>query len=161
METKETVNQEQTTEKTSEKSFTQSEVDAIVSDRLKRERSKYEGYEELKAKAEKFDAIEEASKTELQKATERAERLEAELNSMKKTDSIRTIREKVSQETGVPSNLLSAEDEESCKAQAEAIMAFATKNSSYPQVKDGGEVTNTIKRSTRQQFAEWWEKSQN
>lgn len=158
METKETVNQEQTTEKTSEKSFTQSEVDAIVSDRLKRERSKYEGYEELKAKAEKFDAIEEASKTELQKATERAEKLEAELNSMKKTDSIRTIREKVSQETGVPSNLLSAEDEETCKAQAEAIMAFATKNGSYPQVKDGGEVTNTIKRSTRQQFAEWWEK---
>lgn len=158
METNETVNQEQTTEKTSEKSFTQSEVDAIVSDRLKRERSKYEGYEELKAKAEKLDAIEEASKTELQKATERAERLEAELNSMKKTDSIRTIREKVSQETGVPSNLLSAEDEESCKAQAEAIMAFATQNGSYPQVKDGGEVTNTIKRSTRQQFAEWWEK---
>ena len=42
----ETVNQEQAT-----KTFTQSELDAIISDRLKRERDKYADYETLKEKA--------------------------------------------------------------------------------------------------------------
>ena len=44
----ETVNQEQTTE--APKTFTQQEMDAIIADRLKRERSKYEGFEDYKAK---------------------------------------------------------------------------------------------------------------
>ena len=46
----ETVKQETVVE---ERTFTQAELDAIVSDRLKRERSKYEGFEDLKAKAAK------------------------------------------------------------------------------------------------------------
>ena len=45
----ETVNQETTA---AEKTFTQSELDSIVADRLRRERSKYEGFDEIKAKAE-------------------------------------------------------------------------------------------------------------
>lgn len=154
-EIKETVNQENATE---EKSFTQAEVDAIVSERLKRERSKYEGFDELKAKAEKFDKIEEASKTELQKATERAQTLEAELNKMKHEESIRIIKDTVASETGVPASLLTGEDEESCRKQADAIKSFANANGSYPTVKDGGEVTHTTKLSTKQQFADWLEK---
>ena len=42
----ETVNQEQNTEP--EKTFTQAELDAIVGDRLKRERAKYADYSDLK-----------------------------------------------------------------------------------------------------------------
>ena len=75
----ETVNQEATIENevpAAEKTFTQKELDAIVAERLKRERTKYEGFDELKAKAAKFDELEEASKSELQKVTERAEKLQ-------------------------------------------------------------------------------------
>ena len=77
----ETVNQEATTTTATEpeRTFTQTEVDAIVRDRLQRERNKYADYEAYKEKAEKFDAAEEAQKSELQKATERASALEAEL----------------------------------------------------------------------------------
>lgn len=140
MENKETVNQEATE---NEKTFTQQELDAIVSDRLKRERAKYEGFEDLKAKAEKLDAIEEASKTELQKATERAQELETELNGLKKAESVRLIREKVAKEAGIPMasmSLLTGETEEACLEQAKTILAIAQPNTSYPQLKDGGEV---------------------
>ena len=57
---------------------TQADLDRIVESRLARERAKYEGFDELKAKATKFDEIEQANLTELQKATARAEKAEAE-----------------------------------------------------------------------------------
>lgn len=167
----ETVNQENATNNqvaTEEKTFSQAELDAIVSDRLKRERSKYEGFDELKAKAAKLDELEEASKSELQKATEKAEALEAELNGLKKAESVRDIRDKVATETGVPAAMLhqiaelaTKDDEDSFKALANIMIDYAKNNGGYPVVKDGGEVTNTTKLSTRQQFAEWFEDKSN
>ena len=61
------------------RTFTQEEVNAIVGKRLAEEKGKYSDYEEIKAKAAKFDEAEEANKSELQKAMERANNLEAEL----------------------------------------------------------------------------------
>lgn len=145
---------EETTAEQQERTFTQAELDSIVKERLSRERGKYADYEEIKAKAAKFDEVEEANKTELQKATERAQALEAELNGMKKAESIRTIRDMVASETGVPASLLTADTEEECKAQAQSILSFA-KPQSYPTIKDGGEVNNVGKPTTRQQFADW------
>lgn len=146
----ETVNQENATEKT----FTQAELDQIISERLKREREKYVDYDELKEKAQKLDRIEEDAKSELQKATERAEKLESELTQIKHTEEVRTIREKVAKETGVPASLLTGETEADCNEQAAGILSFKT-NAAYPTVKDGGEIQKSIDGSTRQQFAEW------
>ena len=61
------------------KHFTQAELDAILQDRLNRERKKYEGFDDLKAKAEQFDALQEQNKTELQRERESREKLEKEL----------------------------------------------------------------------------------
>ena len=145
----ETVNQEQAT-----KTFTQSELDAIISDRLKRERDKYADYETLKEKATRFDEIEEESKTELQKAHEKAEKLESELTQLRKAEEIRTIREKVATEHGIPASLLSGDSEETCTEQAKALLEFKSA-AIYPTVKDGGEIQNNLKRSTRDEFADW------
>ena len=152
----ETVNQETATveESVEEKRFTQAEMDKVIADRLARERQKYEGYSELKEKAAKFDELEAASKTELQKATERAEKLEKELNSLKKAEEVRAIRAKVAKEEGIPEHLLTGDTEEACIEQAKAINAYANPNG-YPVLKDGGEVQNVVKGSTQQQFAEW------
>lgn len=150
--------QEVATETTEEATplFTQEEVNGIVAERLQRERSKYTDYDALKEKAEKFDAMEEASKTELQKATEKADALQKELDDIKRRDSIRQIREEVAKETGVPASLLTGDTEDDCKEQAASIMDFA-KPSQYPAVNDGGEAMNTGgKRSTRDQFATWF-----
>lgn len=75
----ETVNQETNgtaaeTQENEQRTFTQAEMNAIIQDRLTRERGKYADYEALKAKAAKFDEAEEAGKTELQKANEKADR---------------------------------------------------------------------------------------
>lgn len=162
----ETVNQDATlnnenTQTEDQKTFTQSELDAIVSDRLKRERGKYQDYEALKQKAEQFDKLEEANKTELQKATEKATALEAELNELKKNAEIRSLRDKVAKENGIPAELLSGSTEEECMAQAKALIAFreSSSNTGYPSVRDGGEIHNTNKGTTRQQFADWANKA--
>jgi uncharacterized membrane protein YdfJ with MMPL/SSD domain len=140
-----------------EKTFTQSELNAIIADRLSKVTEKYADYDDLKTKAQKYDEAEEASKSELQKATEARDALQAELEGYKKADAIRQVRDKVATEKGLPANLLTAETEEECAAQADAILSFAQKPD-YPTVKDGGEVINTGKKTTRDQFADWMNK---
>ena len=153
----ETVNQDNQATETTEKTFTQAEVDAIVSDRLKRERSKhaeYADYDALKEKAEKYDAMEAANKSELEKSIERATALQAELDTLKSENAVRDLRAKVAEETGVPANLLTGTTEDDMREQASAILEYA-KPSGYPNVRDAGEATGKGKPTTRQQFAEW------
>lgn len=140
-----------TPDKPEEKKFTQEEVNSFFNKRYGELMAKVNEYEE---KAKKFDEMEEANKTELQKALEKAEKLETELSGLKKAESIREIREEVAKETGIPAHLLTGATEEECKAQAAAIADYA-KPSPYPAVKDAGEVNNVGKATTRQQFADW------
>lgn len=159
----EQVNTTEGVENTQEqRTFTQEEVNAIVEGRIAKERAKLADYEELKAKASKLDEIEEAKKTELQKANEKNEALQKQIDDLTKATELRNIREKVAKETGVPTSLLSAETEDECKAQAEAILAFADNKpaSGYPTVRDGGEVRNIeSKKSVQDQFADWFTSS--
>lgn len=150
----ETVNQEKNATPETPKTFTQEEVNNIIAERIGRERAKYEGFEELKAKAEKLDEIEAANKSELEKANEKAAKLESELKAIKEAEAVRGIRENVAKETGIPANLLTGNTKEECEAQAAAIADFA-KPAPYPVIKDGGELNNVGKSSTKQQFEEW------
>ena len=152
-----TDNQNSQGEVTQEKTFSQAELDAVVKDRLKREREKYADFDALKAKAEKFDELEAVNKSELEKANEEVEKLKKELTEIKTAETVREIRESVAKETGIPAHLLTGKTEEECKAQAAAIADFA-KPAPYPVVKDGGEINNIGKSTTRQQFADWTSK---
>ena len=161
MEKQETVNQETATKEVETKTFTQEEVNGIVNDRLARERKKYEGIdlEALKRKAVKFDEMEEANKTELEKANEKVNALQYELDSIRKEKELTAMREQVAKEIGIPVNLLTGSTEEECKEQAEAIKAFAAPNG-YPTIKDGGEPQNMNgKRSNCDVFTEWAQKA--
>ena len=153
----ETVNQDQKQtvqqETVQEKTFNQAELDKIVGERLAREREKYADYEALKEKASRLDTIEEANKTELQKATEKAAALKSELDALKKEKEVRELRETVAKETGIPVNLLTGITVDECKAQAEAIKAYA--NPSYPTVTDHGELQRQPKGTAQEQFTEW------
>ena len=137
-----TENKVQEEQRTDERTFNQAELNAIVQKRVAEVASKYENYEELKEKAAKFDEAEEAQKTELQKATERADSLKEQLDALTKANAERELKDRISMETGVPASLLRGDSEEDLKAQANAILGFANANkASYPQVKDGGETT--------------------
>lgn len=139
-----------------EKTFTQEDVNKIVGDRIAREREKFADYDAIKAKAEKFDEIEEANKSELEKAQERANKLQTELDSMKAAEQVRAIRDEVAKETGVPSNLLTADTKEGCEEQAKAIKAYTESNRpGYPSVRDSGEATTSTKGTTKEQFEDW------
>lgn len=142
-----------TTQSALEKTFTQADVDRIVTKRL----SDFADYDELKAKAEKFDEAEEANKSELQKALDKANKLQTELDDLKTRDQIRQVRDEVSQTTGVPSSLLTGSTKEECEAQAKAIAEYKaqTAPAAYPAVKDGGDPQINVKKTTRDQFADW------
>ena len=98
----------------------QASLDKIVQTRLARERNKYTDYEDLKAKAAKFDEIVEANKTELEKAVERAEAAETQLREAT------ALSEKLGilAEFQIPTDyqeLLTATDPEGLRAQASKI----------------------------------------
>ena len=130
--------------------FTQDDVNRIVAKRV----AKYADYDELKQKAAKFDEQVEAGKSELQKATEKAASLQAELDALKQAEAIRTMREEVASAKGVPAKLLTGKTAEECESQAADLLAWAQKsNSGYPKVPDGGDPTST--KPAREQFADW------
>lgn len=137
-----------------EKTFTQTELNAIVKDRLDREKQKYGDIKALKEKAAKFDEWESANKSELEKANEKASSLEKELADIKKAAELKELRDKVAAEYKVPPVLLTADNEDDIKEQAKALIGWANPNG-YPDVNDGGEVNNVKSRSTRDQFEQW------
>jgi len=145
--------QENVTEE-EQKTFTQAEVNSFLKKDREKMSAKYADYDDLKAKAEKLDEIEAANKSELEKANERAAKLESELNAIKEAEKLRVIREEVAKNTGIPAHLLTGTTKEQCEEQAAAIADFA-KPAPYPTVKDAGEINNIGKQSTRQQFTEW------
>lgn len=55
-----------------DKTFTQADIDRIVTERVSRERGKFADYDDLKSKASQFDELAEKSRTEGEKAVEAA-----------------------------------------------------------------------------------------
>lgn len=103
---------------------------------------------------EKLKKGAEGQPDKLKEAMEAVTALQNELNGMKHAETVRLMREKVSGEKKVPANLLTGETEETCTAQADAILAFA-KTGSYPSVPDGGEAGKPSTLTTRDKFAQW------
>lgn len=133
-----------------QQTFTQEDVNRIIAKRV----AKYSDYEDLKQKAAKFDEQVEAGKSELQKATEKADSLQAELDALKQAESIRVMREEVADAKGIPAKLLTGKTLEECEAQAADLIAWAQKTSSgYPKIPDGGDPISS--KPAREQFAEW------
>lgn len=79
----------------------QDALDRIVSQRIARERNRFADYDDLKAKAAKFDEVQEASKTAEQKAAERLAALEKENADLKASQ----LRSDVAVEKGLPAKL--------------------------------------------------------
>ena len=154
--------------------LTQAQVDAIVKDRLAREREKYKGFDDLKRKAEEFDKIQTANQTEteklqteLQRASERATTAESKYQTTLKRAAI--IDEASKQKAVNPSlvaKLLADEptleltDDGDVKGAAEAVTALLEANpylrgSGFTGNGDGGQRTNSgLPQFTRSQIAD-------
>ena len=60
----------------------QAELDKAIGPRLERERAKYADYKDLQAKASKYDELEQANKTEIERANDRVTKAEAQVAQM-------------------------------------------------------------------------------
>ena len=144
-------------QETTPKTFTQEQVDALIGERLTRERAKYADYEAIKAKAEKFDQQEEAAKSDLQKAEDNAADLQKQLDAMKAANSARDARDKVAAAKGVPAQLLTGSTEEECTAQADKLLQWRGDKQNYAETHDGGDPGQSGGGKTRDKFAEFFQ----
>lgn len=142
-------------QKAEEKIFTQAEANSFLKKEEAKIKAKYSDYAELKEKAAKFDELAEANKTELEKANERAAKLQAELDGIKKAAELREMREKIATENNIPANLLTGATEEECNAQVESIKGLLNANGIPTSVSDGGEPSHSGKVSNATLFANW------
>lgn len=114
-----------------EKTFTQSEVDKIVQQRLAKERNS-ESYKTLEQKAKAYDEAEEANKTELQKALERIQQLETD-NKRQQHDNLiasACLRHNIPAEYA---DMVTGSDEESVNKSAERLAKLVNHQSNSEQ----------------------------
>lgn len=134
--------QPEKTEETAGKTFTQEEVDALIKKRLARAKSDVPSdYEELKKKATKFDELQNANKTELEKANEELGRLRADIAQRDETARIQKLKDEVSKETGVPVSLISGTTKEEMETFAQDVAEYAKKDSA-PVLKKSGKFAH-------------------
>jgi hypothetical protein len=110
-----------------EKTLTQSEVDRIVAERVAREKQKFADYDDLKAAATRLKEIENASKSEQQKAQERIEELTKQLAERDQQVAQATqasLKASVAAEKGVPASALTGNTKEELEASADEILAW-------------------------------------
>ncbi len=148
----ENVNGTQT--ESAEKTFSQDQLDAIVGERLARERAKYADYEELKAKAAKFDEAEEANKSELEKAVEERNKYKEQLAKLESEKAHAAAVAKAAAEHGVDAELLRRMNGD-VEANAAYLKSLNDQKPKFDDVPDGGETNPPAgKKSTASLFAD-------
>lgn len=100
---------------------TQEELNRIIADRVARAKSQFADYGDLKKKAEQFDAIAEAQKTETQRAIERAESAERRAQELESKQQVADWKSQIAKEVGVPASALRGTTEEDLRAHAEEL----------------------------------------
>lgn len=108
---------------------TQEEFDQAIKGRIARaeqsaEKRFMDTHADVFAKAKQFDAMEEANKSELQKAQDALQKANEELEGYRRRDEIRAWQKEVSDETGVPADLLRGNTKEEMEAHAEQLKGF-------------------------------------
>lgn len=118
--------------------YTQAEIDEIVAKRVARVKKQYGDYEDMKKKAAKFDEIEAANKSELEKLTDQNQKLAAQLAEREHAALIQAACIK----HGVPADymdLVTGVDEESIDKAAEKVAKLAAASAKPPKGPSGTE----------------------
>lgn len=120
---------------------TQADLDAIIKDRVARERAKYADYPTLKEKAGQLDQIQQASQTEAEKTAQRIAQLEEQLTQTQTS----ALRSRIQAKHGISDEdaalFLTATDEDTLTAQAARLAERAAderKRADEERKKTGG-----------------------
>ncbi|MGQ4548295.1 hypothetical protein ACUH96_00895 [Dermabacteraceae bacterium P13077] len=101
--------------------FTQEQVNAFVADAKRKTQDKFSDYDDLKTQVTDLSQQLSSFTQERDSLTKRVEEAEA----VAKTAEVARIRATVAASMGVPLNLLTADTEDDCRAQASALLEFA------------------------------------
>ncbi len=110
-------------------------------------------HDKLKAASRKWESRSKANAATADEATERAEAAESEISQLRAEAERTRTAMAVAEETGVPASLITAADEESMRAQADAIMAFAESRPSAPVFRSDGTKPKGKAKSPKDDFA--------
>ena len=149
------------------RTFTQEQVDKIIADRAIREvRTKYGDYDELKAKAAKFDELDAASKSELDKANERAQKAEQERQRALETANARLVEAAVLAEAAslkalkpehihrlIDTTSVTVGDDGRVTGAKEAVEAFLVANPEYVGTTRGTSADQGARAATADQIS--------
>lgn len=116
------------------KSFTQEQVNEIVESRLAKERGKYKDYDELKAKAAKWQEAEDASKSEVDKLREANAALQKQIDDAAAAKQQAEWVSEVAKAKDVPAELLRGSTKEELEAHADQLHAVLHPGSKGAQV---------------------------
>lgn len=114
-------------QKPAEKTLPQSEVDRIVKERLARQKQDFADYDDLKAKAQRLQEIENANKSEQQKAQERIDELTKQLADREQQvtqATLTSLKATVAADRGVPAGSLTGSTKEELEASADQLIAW-------------------------------------
>lgn len=113
-----------------EKTFTQADVDRLIGDRLARQKDQltanFADYDDLKAAAERLKTIEDAQKSEQQKASDKIAELTKQLEQVAaeaEKANLKALKSDVARTKGVPANRLHGKTQEELEADADAYLA--------------------------------------
>lgn len=138
----------------SERTFTQEEVNRLVGKARKEASHKNENYEMYKSAYEELEQIKESNKSELQKAQDRAAKLETQLKTMKHNEDVQGWKREIAETTGVPADVLRGNTREEIEAHAQALQSAFAKPSA-PIVGSDGKFSNAQRgKSKVELFAE-------
>ena len=103
----------------------QADLDRIIGERLSRERTKFADYDDLKAKAAKFDTTEQASLSELERERKARADVEGELTKYRTRDQVATWATEIVKDSNVPASVLRGTTKEELLEHFEQVKALA------------------------------------
>lgn len=145
--------------------FTQEQVNAFLAEDRRKNAARFADYDDLKAKASEYDKAQEASKTELQKAIDRAAAAEKERDDLKAAEKARIDkeaheadrkkwREAAAKKHGIPADVIQGNTEDEIGAHAEQLAKLLPRKGHVPREGElpAGDGKSELREFARQLF---------
>lgn len=124
--------EEENNDKPESKTFTQEQVNGLLADQKRKIGEKFGDYDDLKERASKLSEIEESSKTELQKALDRATAAETRIASFEAKEQTAKWAAEIVKGSGIPASVLRGSTREELEAHFTELKDLAPKPKRTP-----------------------------
>jgi len=132
---------------TEAKTFTQDQVNAFMAEEKRKTQASFAGYDDFKAKAEKFDQAEQASLSEIERERKARESVEAELKKYQTREQVSQWAVEIVKDSPIPASVLRGSTKEELIEHFDQLKALAVPTKQRTHVPPGkptdGEATGS------------------